>query len=210
MLRYILPYSLSPMSQIQQMMDITSTFVRDLDRVDIEYDSDGSEALVYVAATGKGKSIAFRKSISPKRKKSGVRQIKYKRESDILDSIYSWCGFEWVEIKFDLCTKVSSERNVEENETYTLKYTDTIPGWLNLRPIPVDPWMVITITYVPKIHIPSPHDYIMIKSIMLEASKRAEFEHSLEDVRKIVVEKEDRTKKNIRYTREQMSSLSNV
>ena len=158
------------MSLIEKMMDVTSSFYRDVDKVDIELTSTKHEtdSILYIVVTGK--SVSMRQQIKPKHKKNGKCEIKLKRDVDIIEGIYSWCGFIHLEIKLELVTR-ATENLVADIKS--IKYFDTPPGWITLPPLFFHPCMNITFSFVEKRYIPPDYNSILLKTLMLQNSERS-------------------------------------
>jgi hypothetical protein len=167
------------MSLIEKMMDATSAFFKDVDKVDIELTSlsHGTDAILYAVVTGK--NVSVRQQIKPKHKKNGVCEIKLKQGTDILESIYSWCGFKWLEIKLDLSIRTNEQFEAVAGEAKSLKCFDTSPGWLSLPPIFFHPFMQITISFVEKTPIPSDYNSVLIKTTILQNPERLELKKAI-------------------------------
>lgn len=168
------------MSRIDEMINTTSSFLKNVDKVDIELISSnyGSDAILYAVAMGK--SVSIRQQIKPKHKKSGVCEIKLKRGADVIESIYSWCGFKWLEIKLELITRATKDFKFSETTSKILRYSDVSPGWLSLPPLFSHPFMNITFSFVEQITTPPEYNHILLKTIMLYNPQRIELSRAID------------------------------
>ena len=107
-------------------------------------------------------------------------EIKLKRGADVLEGIYSWCGFKWLEIKLELTTRTTTNFEIAATETKSLRYSDTQPGWLSLPPLFFHPYMHITISFVEKITIPADYNSIQIRTLTLQNSERLVLARTIE------------------------------
>lgn len=172
------------MSQIEQMLDVTSVFIKTVDKVDIELIAkDPASSFIYLIQAQK--SVRTRQQIAPKVKKDDSRTIKFKQGGfDTLEGIYSWCGFSWLEVILEMPHKTNLKFEPVSMERKVIRFENTAPGWVDLPSIFLNfrGWpmrMTVIIKYQENTKAPPQQD-ILVRGLTLDTPVRLELSNTLE------------------------------
>ncbi len=124
------------MASFTQINNVVDAFMESIaEPVVIEDFCSTTQDLVAFSLALGGKSLEVRCKLIPDNVHSNIHVFNNIRQytHGVLFGIYSWCGFQKLDINIEIPSKLKHDYIFKETEIITLRYNNTKPGWININ-----------------------------------------------------------------------------